>query len=241
MKKLLLIALIFVSCNKTYKYIEHIEDPDLIGNGYTPKDKDAVIIEAKNDQDAFAEAYKNFAISKKVSNDMNEAYGHSTIPVSFQVLNDNGEDISSKIDFLTKDSIEKNLDNSIGGLKTGIKEMYDNTQQVIKLKSEECPVKILSSRPVENDYSSYRDIHLSWKNVSKKTITGIKFRWKGVNAFGDQADVGDGGGFTDDKLRPGKTDYSEWSILSRDLKKVTKAWAYEVVFEDGTKWELNQQ
>ncbi len=83
------------------------------------------------------------------------------------------------------------------------------------------------------------------KNVSKKTISAIRFKWTGINAFGEPADMGitngEGGGFDDDKLRPSKSNSGEWSILSRDLKKVTKAWAYEVVFEDGTKWELNDE
>jgi len=246
MKKLLTIAVIlFISCNtnKTYKYIEHINDPDLIGDGYTLKDKEAVIIKANNDEDAYSQAYEKFSISKKVSKDMNEAYGHSAIPVSFEILNDKGEDISSKIDVLAKDSVEKSLDKSIGGMKTAIKEMYDSNQKLIEFKLKDCPVKILSAKPVEQEYSNYKDIRLSWKNISKKTISAIRFKWKGENAFGEPADMGvktgEGGGFSDDKLRPGKSDYGEWSILSRDLKKVTKAWVYEVAFEDGTKWELN--
>jgi hypothetical protein len=50
-----------------------------------------------------------------------------------------------------------------------------------------------------------------------------------------------GGGFTDDALRPGKTDYGEWSVLSRDGKKILIAYPYEVVFKDGTKWQLQQE
>ena len=49
-----------------------------------------------------------------------------------------------------------------------------------------------------------------------------------------------GGGFTDDKLRPGATEYSKWDILSGDGKKILIAYPYEVVFEDGTKWLLEK-
>ncbi len=108
------------------------------------------------------------------------------------------------------------------------------------------PVKVIKALLFKKEYSSYRDIRVTYKNVSKKTVTAIKFRWKGTNAFGDPADMGSslqegyGGGFTDDSLHPGRTEVSEWSILSRDGKKVELAWAYEVVFSDGTKWELEK-
>ena len=108
------------------------------------------------------------------------------------------------------------------------------------------PVKVIKAVLFKEEYSSYRDIRVTYKNVSKKTVAAIKFRWKGTNAFGDPADMGSslqegyGGGFTDDSLRPGRTEVSEWSILSKDGKKVELAWAYEVVFADGTKWELEK-
>lgn len=229
-----LLFVLFVSCNtnKTYKYIEHVNDPDLIGDGYIAKDEDPVIIKASSDEDAYTQAYEKFAISKKVFEEMKKTYGPVKEPVSFQLLNDKNEDISG---LFLNDSTEKNIDNIVSGLLN-----IDSPKTTAFKYSTDCPVKILSSRPTENDYSSYRDIHLSWKNTSKKTIVGIKFKWEGINAFGEPADVGDGMGFSDDKLRPGKTDYGEWSILSRDLKKVTKAWVYEVAFEDGTKWMLDE-
>ena len=112
-------------------------------------------------------------------------------------------------------------------------------------KANDCPIKILSSRPVEEEYSNYKNVYLSWKNVSKKTISAVRFRWIGVNAFGEPADmgsllIGEGAGFSDDKIRAGKSDNGTWTILSRDLKKITRAWAYEVAFSDGTKWKLNE-
>lgn len=105
------------------------------------------------------------------------------------------------------------------------------------------PVKVTSAKPVEKEYSNYKDIHLVWKNVSKKTISAIRFKWTGINAFGEPAEVGAisgsiGGGFSDERLKPGKSQSGTWEITSRDLKKVTKAWAYEVVFEDGSKWQI---
>lgn len=102
------------------------------------------------------------------------------------------------------------------------------------------PVKVISARPVKEEYSSYKDISVTYKNVSGKNISAIRFKWYGINAFNEPAEMGGmdgfGSGFTDSKLRAGKSETSEWSILSKDLKKVIKAWAYEVVFEDGSKW-----
>lgn len=110
------------------------------------------------------------------------------------------------------------------------------------LNLDSAPVKITSARPKEKEYSNYKDISLSYKNVSGKTISAIRFRWYGTNAFNEPADMGGledrfGGGFTDETLRSGKTGYGTWNILSRDLKKVVKAWPTEVAFEDGTSWK----
>lgn len=108
------------------------------------------------------------------------------------------------------------------------------------------PVKVLKSWFTQESYSSYKDIALTYKNVSAKKITAIRFRWYGETAFGDPADMGTslqegfGGGFMDDIVSPGRTRTSEWSILSRNGKKVILAWPTEVMFADGTKWEIGK-
>ncbi len=104
------------------------------------------------------------------------------------------------------------------------------------------PIKVLSTRIVKNEYSAYRDISLTWKNISNKKISAVRFKWYGVNAFNEPADMGSGfdglgGGMSDDALQPGKTDNSEWSILSSNVKKILCAWPYEVAFADGTFWK----
>jgi len=106
------------------------------------------------------------------------------------------------------------------------------------------PVKITTSKIVKREYSNYNDIHLSYKNISKKPIAAIKFRWKGIDAFGDPAEMGGytdgtGGGFADELLGPGKSSSGTWEILSRNAKKVTIAWPIEIVFSDGSKWYIN--
>jgi hypothetical protein len=104
------------------------------------------------------------------------------------------------------------------------------------------PVKILTAKVVKVEYSNTKNVYLAYKNVSGKTIKGVKFRWYGMNAFDEPADLGDysnegfGGGFDDDILRPNKTDSGTWNIYSRDAKKIVLAWPYEVSFSDGSKW-----
>jgi hypothetical protein len=105
------------------------------------------------------------------------------------------------------------------------------------------PVTVITAKLVTKEYSSYKDIHLVYRNSSKKTISAIRFRWYGENAFGEPADMGlaghkgFGGGFTDDPMQPGARGSGTWDILSGDGKKVIRAWAYEVAFSDGTKWK----
>jgi hypothetical protein len=106
----------------------------------------------------------------------------------------------------------------------------------------DCPILITKKEIIKKEYSNYKDISLCYKNIGKKTITAIRFKWYGENAFGELADMGGfeegaGGGYTDDILRPNKIDCGTWGISSRDAKKVIGAYATEIVFDDDTKWK----
>ena len=129
-----------------------------------------------------------------------------------------------------------------------IRENIQNTVNTNILNSDTAglsiaPVRVISAKLVKKEYSNYRDVHLVYKNYSKKRITAIRFQWYGVNAFGDPADMGNpmvkgfGGGFMDNGLGIGETDDGEWSISSRDAKKIIAAYATEIAFADGTKWK----
>lgn len=140
-------------------------------------------------------------------------------------------------EYVVKQQIKNSLDSELKD------KIYFNDTSAI----QDAPVIVLSATPVEQDYSNYKNIRLKYKNVSGKNISAIKFRWYGLNAFGDPAemgtslsdyDAGIGAGFTDDLLKVGKSTTSTFDISSKDLKKVIKAWPFEVVFEDGTKWKL---
>ena len=111
-------------------------------------------------------------------------------------------------------------------------------------RAPQTPIKVLSARFVGREYSNYKDITLRYKNVSNRRVSAIRFKWYGENAFNEPADVGGvfnngwGGGFDDEGLGVGNTTSSNWSILSKDGKKILIAYPYEVAFTDGTKWEL---
>lgn len=222
---------------------------------YREGSKEEKVIEAYSDSAAYLEAYKNFEISKKVYNDMKKSFGNSSLsaPVSFDLLNDKHEEITFKVFFANKDSLESNISKMINELPNSIE------QSVAKVREEKngvgakydtgglylAPVKVTSARFVTKEYSNYKDIALRYKNVSDKMVTAIRFKWYGENAFSEPADMGGlsegwGGGFTDDPLKPGSSDYGQWSILSKDGKKILIAYPYEVVFKDGTKWKLAQ-
>lgn len=108
------------------------------------------------------------------------------------------------------------------------------------------PVKVLSYKFVEEEYSNHKNIKLVYKNVSQKTIQAIRFEWYGENSFNEPADMGgvfdngSGGGFTDDILKPGRTESGIWNIYSKDGKRILAARAYEVAFTDGTTWKLHK-
>jgi len=241
----LTICLIFIfltSCQTKKKYYYHEgvkEEP----------------IEAYSDSSAYLEAYEKFVISKKVYKDMKNTYGESLLsaPVSFELLNDKHEEITYKISFSNKDILEKNITKSINDLPNSIEESANKIREErhgVGAKYDTgglylAPVKVFSAKFVTKEYSNYKDISLRYKNVSKKNVTAIRFKWYGENAFNEPADMGGiiqgwGNGFTDDLLKPGANDYGEWSILSKDGKKVLIAYPYEVAFADGTKWILSQ-
>ncbi|MCG9792515.1 hypothetical protein [Flavobacterium algicola] len=119
------------------------------------------------------------------------------------------------------------------------KDFYLDTTGVSK-----SPIKVTNSRLIKKDYSNYKDIELTFVNVSEKKIQAVRFEWYGENSFKEPAEMGsysllgEGGGFTDEIINPGRTRKSQWSISSVDAKRVIAARAYEVAFTDGTTWKL---
>ena len=135
--------------------------------------------------------------------------------------------------------VRKRTDSMVKSIKTNI---YWDTANIA-----EAPIIVTSAKLSRGEYSSYKDVVLTFKNVSGKKVEAIRFRWYCLNAFGEPADMsgllepGFGAGYTEDPLRPGKSDNATWDGVSRNAKKIVKAWATEAVFDDGTKWEAKSQ
>jgi hypothetical protein len=55
--------------------------------------------------------------------------------------------------------------------ETKISEILSDTSGVYK-----APVQVLKAKFVERDYSNYKDIQLTYKNVSNKDISAIRFK-----------------------------------------------------------------
>lgn len=111
---------------------------------------------------------------------------------------------------------------------------------------KDCPVQIIKSKLVKEEYTNYKNIFIKYKNISKKTIQGIRFEWYGENSFNEPAEMGNsmllgsGGGFSEDILKPNSINSGTWSIYSKDAKTIISARAYEVAYTDGTIWKLKQ-
>jgi len=234
------ISILLFSCgmNKKYYYVEDSKPEQLI--------------ESSSDSSAYVEAYTKFQISKTVHKQMKAEYGAMGLsePTSFSLLDDNHKEIFITIS--NKDSVEKSIAERINNMPNNVAEGAQKYREERNGKGAKydtgglylAPVKVLSARFVEREYSNYKDISLRYKNVSNKRVSAIRFKWYGVNAFNEPADVGGvmnngwGGGFDDEGLGAGNTNSNNWNVLSKDGKKILIAFPYEVAFADGTKWEL---
>lgn len=114
------------------------------------------------------------------------------------------------------------------------------------LNTAESPVQIISSKLSDTQYSDHKDIKLTYKNVTTKSIKAIKFEWYCENAFEKPASGrnffvrGKSEGISNTKLNPKETRSQVWEDFSTDANRIIKARAYFVMFTNGTKWELNK-
>jgi hypothetical protein len=108
------------------------------------------------------------------------------------------------------------------------------------------PVLILKATLVNDDYTNYKNISVTYKNISNKKIDAVRFKWYAENSFNEPADMGQplikgyGGGVDDNALNAGKSRTNTWEIRSHDAKKNVKAWPYQIIFSDGTKWDVSE-
>ena len=126
---LILSVLIFQSCNKTYNYVEIVNEESIFGGSDT-KEKDPKIIKAKNDSAAYLAAYQTFCISQEVNKDMQEAMGKVySVPLRFKLINDKGEEISNTVIFANKEKLEKEIEDNIFSMRNSLKESFDKSKE----------------------------------------------------------------------------------------------------------------
>ena len=126
-----------------------------------------------------------------------------------------------------------------------IKKVYEdansNALKQDTINAKEAPVKITSSKVLDGETG--RVIWVFYKNVSKKKITAIRFKWYLVNAFNEPIDNGNSmikgfdGGYSETELLPGKTENSEWDV-PHTAKKAIATYPTEVAFADGSNWKI---
>lgn len=127
----LLLTLALYSCdnNKTYKYVEVVQDEGILG-GTDTKDKEEKPIKAANDSSAYLQAYQNFCISVKVNKDMKTSLGKTySTPKSFKLYDDKGKEISNTVFFADKEKSEKEIEERIFSMKNNIQESVDNSKK----------------------------------------------------------------------------------------------------------------
>lgn len=137
MKYFYVLAILFIviSCDKKekefqYYYIETYEELSLLGDRtYIETSKPDTII-GVSDSSAYLEAFYKFTLSKKINKDMKEALGSVyKKPLSFQLLDEVGKDITYITFFNKKDSLENEIEKSIFSKKNSLKETYDKAKK----------------------------------------------------------------------------------------------------------------
>jgi hypothetical protein len=115
------------------------------------------------------------------------------------------------------------------------KEVFNDTLGV-----SNSPVKVISSKLYKEEYASTRSISITVKNVSDKNIEGIRFHWMTNGTWGTE-DMGRYTSLkTDELIKKGHTRTYTWDIKSQN-KKIYLVWPHEVVFSDGSRWQLKAQ
>ena len=70
---ILLLCLCFCSCQKKYRYVEIVNERDILSGETSRKEKEPELIEASDDSVAYCAAYQKFCIAQKVSRDMKKS------------------------------------------------------------------------------------------------------------------------------------------------------------------------
>ena len=112
------------------------------------------------------------------------------------------------------------------------------------------PVQIVSKEFIsERDYLGLDEefILIRYKNISQKTITGVKLRWYCEDGFGEPNLMTDmsgavtisiGEGRNGERLNPGETGAIKYKQYYETGDRLVSTWAYQVGFDDQTVWNI---
>jgi len=119
-----------------------------------------------------------------------------------------------------------------------MKKIELNSEIERETKSQKSPIQVTDVSFYYGEYSNFQTIRIKYKNISDKKVVAMKFEWYDLkDAFGDEVKPTYEGGMSEQVIGSGRKSTSEWDILEQGVK-IGKAYCSEVVFEDGTKWEL---
>ena len=168
-------VLLLTSCeiNKTYKYVEEVNEIGILG-GSSTKTKDPENIKAPNDSVAYFQAYQRFCISQKVYKDVAEAMNTSfTTPTKFYLYNESGEDIAISFYVINKEEREQEIYNDIFSAPNSVKqsmeeskkEEAENFKKTVKIDSQKINELKVFFRIKQDEFSNEEKITYTPKSA----------------------------------------------------------------------------
>ena len=119
---ILLLCLCFCSCQKKYRYVEIVNERDILSGETSRKEKEPELIEASDDSVAYCAAYQKFCIAQKVARDMKKTgMDLGEEPLEFKLLDEQNVNIANKNIFVSKDKIEEEISERIFSLENSVK------------------------------------------------------------------------------------------------------------------------
>jgi len=127
---LLFFILLVLSCQKRYEYIELRTKKSFFGESERVV-KNSETIRAKNDSIAYMEAYLKFCINEKMFEDIEEVFDNPGIakPISFKLIDKQGNDIALFINFDKIDSLKTALRSSVFKMENISKRIADKNRE----------------------------------------------------------------------------------------------------------------
>lgn len=177
----LIVLLLLFSCNqnKSYKYIEIIEEQSISGKKVGTKEKEAVEIKVENDSIAYLEAYEDFCVSLATDIYMkNTSSMYLSKTIDFKLINEQGIDISKTVDFKNKSSLTENIKKATFNLPT-IKMLNESIEyEILEIKPYESSNKaqINVRAYITDDFKSKDELKNTAIKIKNNTINEVKFK-----------------------------------------------------------------